>query len=232
MPKAVFHATVPASTTRRQRADDHAEQFDSAEQQAEASHLGMWLFLGTELLFFGALFAAYTVYRFSYPRAFAAGSHELMIWAGAANTAILLLSSFAVAMAVHAAQTESRKLLTFLLLVGAALGGAFLVLHGCEYYRDYVEHHVPGKSFRFLGPAPDNKVQLFFLIYFLMTGLHGIHVFVGVALLTFMAVQAWRGKFSKTYCTPVEVSGLYWHFVDLIWVFLFPLFYLVEVHHP
>ena len=206
------------------------EQFDNLEQQTEAAHLGMWLFLGTELLFFGALFAAYTVYRFSYPRAFAAGSHELIWWAGAADTAILLLSSFAVAMAVHAAQTGSRLLVTFLLLAGATLGAAFLVLHGYEYYRDFAEHHVPGKMFRFQGDAPDNKVQLFYVLYFLMTGLHSLHVFIGVVLLTVIAFLAWRGKYTKEYYNPVEVTGLYWHFVDLVWVFLFPLFYLVAKH--
>ena len=203
------------------------KQFDDLGQQTEAAHLGMWLFLGTELLFFGALFAAYTVYRFSYPRAFAAGSHELMMWAGATDTAILIVSSFFVALAVHAAQLGSRWRLIFLLLAGAALGGTFLVLHSYEYYRDWSEHHVPGKYFHFQGEAPDNKVQLFFLLYFLMTGLHSIHVFVGVGLLTVIAFLAWRGKFTKEYYNPVEVSGLYWHFVDLIWVFLFPLFYLV-----
>ena len=203
------------------------EQFDDLEQQTEAAHLGMWLFLGTELLFFGALFAAYTVYRFSYPAAFAAASRELMMWAGAADTAILLVSSFAVAMAVHAAQAGSRWLVTFLLLAAAVLGGAFLVLHGYEYYRDFAEQHVPGKMFHFRGAAPDNKVQLFFVLYFCMTGLHSIHVMIGVGLLTVIAVQAARGKYSAEYYNPVEISGLYWHFVDFVWVFLFPLFYLV-----
>ncbi len=232
MPETIAnrHETAPPDAPgRRPIPLTHEKQFDSPEQQSEAATLGMWLFLGTELLFFGALFAAYTVYRFSYPRAFAAGSHELMMWAGAADTAILLVSSFAVAMAVHAAQTESRRLLTLLLLVAAALGGAFLVLHGYEYYRDFAEHHVPGKHFHFEGNAPDNKVQLFYLLYFCMTGLHSIHVFVGVVLLTVMAWRAWRGNFTKEYYTPVEVSGLYWHFVDLVWVFLFPLFYLVAL---
>lgn len=221
---------APTAKISTERSVHTQEQFDDLDQQTEAAHLGMWLFLGTELLFFGALFAAYTVYRFSYPRAFAAGSHDLMMWAGATDTAILLVSSFAVAMAVHAAQTGSRRLLSLLLVVGAALGATFLVLHGYEYYRDYVEHHIPGKHFHFEGNAPDNKVQLFYVIYFCMTGLHSIHVAVGVGLLLVMAVRAWLGHFSKEYYTPVEVSGLYWHFVDLVWVFLFPLFYLVAVH--
>ncbi len=205
-----------------------AHQFDDMAQQTEAAHLGMWLFLSTEILFFGGLFAAYTVYRVTWPRAFAAGSHELMMWAGAADTAILLVSSFFVALAVHAAQTGSRRLLTFCLLTAAGIGACFLVLHGYEYYRDFAEHHVPGKGFRFEGSAPDNKVQLFFILYFCMTGLHSLHVIIGVAMLAIMAFQANRGKFSTHYYNPVEIGGLYWHFVDTVWVFLFPLFYLIS----
>lgn len=203
------------------------EQFDDLDQQTEAAHLGMWLFLSTEILFFGGLFAAYTVYRYSYPHAFAAGSHALLLWAGALDTVILLCSSFTMAMAVHAAQTGSRRLLVFLLLTSAAIGACFLVLHGYEYFKDYGEHHIPGKFFHDDGPAPDNKVQLFFALYFCMTGLHSLHVFIGVTALTVLAWQAWRGKFTKEYYTPVEIGGLYWHFVDIVWVFLFPLLYLV-----
>lgn len=206
----------------------HEEQFDDLDQQTEAAHLGMWLFLSTEILFFGGLFAAYTVYRFSYPRAFAAGSHELLLWAGAVDTVILLSSSFVMAMAVHAAQTGSRRLLAILLLGAAAIGAGFLVLHGFEYYTDYTEHHIPGKFFHYDGPAADNKVQLFFTLYLCMTGLHSLHVLIGVTALTVLAVQAWRGKYSKEYYTPVEVGGLYWHFVDVVWVFLFPLLYLAS----
>ena len=188
----------------------------------------MWLFLSTEILFFGGLFGAYTVYRVSYPAAFAAGSKDLLMAAGAADTAILLVSSFAMALAVHAAQTGARRLLAFLLLTAAAFGALFLCLHGYEYYKDFADHHVPGSSFRYEGgEAPANQVQLFFLIYFLMTGLHSLHVTIGVVILTVLAAQAWRGKFSREYYNPIEVGGLYWHFVDIVWVFLFPLLYLV-----
>ena len=181
--------------------------------------------------FFGGLFGAYAVYRVSYPAAFAAGSKSLLMWAGAADTAILLVSSFAMAMAVHAAQTGSRRLLAFLLLTAAAVGGLFLCLHGYEYYKDFADHHVPGRSFHYDGgEAPANQVQLFFLIYFLMTGLHSVHVTIGVIVLTVLAVQAWRGKFSREYYNPIEVGGLYWHFVDIVWVFLFPLLYLIARH--
>ena len=203
------------------------EQFDDLDQQTEAAHLGMWLFLSTEILFFGGLFAAYTVYRYSYPHAFAAGSHELLMWAGALDTVILLSSSFTMAMAVHAAQTGSRRPLVLFLLTSAAIGAGFLILHGYEYFKDYTDHHIPGKFFHYEGVAPDNKVELFFTLYFCMTGLHSLHVLIGVTALTVLAWQAWRGKFSKEYYTPVEVGGLYWHFVDIVWVFLFPLLYLV-----
>ncbi len=204
------------------------EQFDDLEQQTDAAHLGMWLFLSTEILFFGGLFGAYAIYRVAYPAAFAAASKELLMWAGAADTAILLVSSFAMAMAVHAAQTGARRLLTMLLLTAAAFGAVFLCLHGFEYYKDIHERHFPGLSFRYEGnAAPANQVQLFFVLYFCMTGLHSLHVFIGVAILTVLAVQAWRGKFTKDYYNPIEVGGLYWHFVDIVWVFLFPLFYLV-----
>lgn len=206
-------------------------QFDDLEQQTEAAHMGMWLFLSTEILFFGGLFGAYTIYRVSYPAAFAAASKELLLWAGAADTAILLISSFAMAMAVHAAQTGARRLLAFLLLTAAAVGTLFLCLHGFEYYQDYREHHIPGLSFRYEGGgAPANQVQLFFMLYFVMTGLHSLHVTIGVIILAVLAVQAWRGKFSREYYNPIEVGGLYWHFVDIVWVFLFPLLYLVARH--
>ena len=153
-----------------------------------------------------------------------------MMWAGALDTAILLCSSFAMALAVHAAQLGRRKRTALLLLSAAIIGSGFLMLHGFEYYKDFADHHVPGKSFRYDGPAPDNKVQLFFVLYFCMTGLHSLHVLIGVVALTVLAWKAWRGKYTSEYYTPVEVGGLYWHFVDVVWVFLFPLLYLVARH--
>ena len=203
-------------------------QFEDLDQQTEAAHLGMWLFLSTEILFFGGLFGAYTVYRISYPAAFAAASKDLLWWAGAGDTAILLVSSFVMALAVHSAKTGGRKMLAVLLLAAAGFGALFLCLHGFEYYQDFVGHHVPGRGFRYEGgEAPANQVQLFFLLYFVMTGLHSLHVTIGVLILAVLAVQAWRGKFSSEYHNPVEVGGLYWHFVDIVWVFLFPLLYLI-----
>jgi cytochrome c oxidase subunit 3 len=207
-----------------------AHQFEDLDQQTEAAHLGMWLFLGTEVLFFGGLFAAYTVYRCAYPQAFADASKHLSIVFGALDTAVLLISSFLMALGVHAAQTGNRKWLILFLLGAAGFGGLFLCLHGFEYYKDFTEHHFPGRHFHYESGALSHKAQLFFVLYFIMTGLHSLHVIIGVGLLGAMAWMAWRGRFSREYYTPVEVAGLYWHFVDAVWVFLFPLFYLISRH--
>ena len=224
MPEATSTAAPPLPDELRPARE---VQFDDMDQQTEAAHLGMWLFLSTEILFFGGLFLAYTVYRVTWPHAFAAGSRELSVAAGSIDTAILLVSSFVMALAVHAAKAGSPRLLALLLLSAACIGACFLAVHGYEYYHDVVEHHLPGKGFRYEGPAPDNKVQLFFVLYFLMTGLHSLHVVIGVTALSVLAWKAWRGHYTKDYYNPVEIGGLYWHFVDIVWVFLFPLLYLV-----
>jgi len=161
---------------------------------------------------------------------FAEASRELSVVAGTADTAILLLSSLTMVLAVHAARLGGKITTALLLFVTALLGCVFLVLHGFEYYHDFTESHVPGKHFSLNGPAAGNKAQLFFLLYFCMTGLHSLHVLVGVITIAVMAWFALRNRFSKDYYTPVEVTGLYWHFVDMVWVFLFPLFYLVSRH--
>ena len=211
----------------REQLPAREQQFDDLAQQTETAQLGMWLFLATEVLFFGGLSVSYTVYRLTYPQAFAAGSNALSLLAGSLDTAILLTSSLAMALAVHAARAGSRWLCGLLLFTAATIGAGFLVVHGFEYYHDFTEHHVPGKLFAFAGDAPANQVQLFFLLYFLLTGLHSVHVTIGVGLLLVLALQAWAGRFSRDYYNPVEVGGLYWHFVDIVWVFLFPLLYLV-----
>lgn len=208
-------------------------QFDRFEQRTEAAHLGMWLYLGTEILLFGGLFAAYAAYRHAYPEAFAAASGTLSVVFGTLDTLILLGSSFAMAMAVHAAQTGRRTALTLLLLVAAALGALFLVCHGYEYYQDVHEHHWPGKRFRFEEAGRNvsaHQAQLFFVLYFTLTGLHSLHVLIGVGILVYFAWRAWGWRYSKHYYTPVELAGLYWHFVDIVWVFLFPLLYLIPHH--
>lgn len=213
----------------------HEHQFDDLGQQTDAARLGMWLFLATEVLFFGGLFAAYTAYRYAYPHAFAEASRDLSVVFGTLDTAVLLSSSLTMALAVFTAQSmgespEARRragrVIAGFLLATAALGAGFLFLHGFEYYEDWVDHHIPGRAFHFEGPNA-GPAQLFFLIYFLLTGLHSLHVLIGVVLLGVMATLAWTGRYSRAYHNPIEISGLYWHFVDMVWVFLFPLLYLI-----
>ena len=203
-----------------------AHQFENPEQQRQAATLGMWAFLATEVMFFGALFTGYTVYRSSYPIAFRQASDHLNEWLGAINTALLLTSSFTMALAVHAAREGKRDQLIRFLLFTIALGTAFLVIKAFEYHAEYVEGLVPGKFFDYGRYSP--QVQLFMTFYFCMTGLHAIHMIVGLGLLLTLVVMARRGRFSAEYNTPVDMCGLYWHFVDLVWIFLFPLLYLVR----
>jgi len=206
-----------------------AHQFDSLAQQEEAASLGIWVFIVTEILFFGGLFATYAIYRSAYPRAFAAASHELHIWLGTINTAVLISSSFTMALAVHAAQTGSRRRLILFLILTMALGGAFLGIKGVEYAKEFAEHHVPGPGFEF-DPQYVRQAQIFFSLYFVMTGLHALHMIIGVGVMLVMLSLSWRGRFSPAYYTPIEITGLYWHFVDIIWIFLLPLLYLVGRH--
>jgi len=216
-----------------------AHQFDSLEQQTEASTLGMWVFLVTEVLFFGGLFATYTVYRSFYPTAFAAASHELDVVLGAINTAVLITSSLTMALAVHAAQTGGRRLLLIFLGLTMLLGAVFLGIKGVEYYHKFAEHHVPGPTFHFESAGAANALeardiarhaQIFFSLYFIMTGLHALHMVVGIGIMLVMFWWSRRGTISEEYYTPIEVSGLYWHFVDIVWIFLFPLLYLIGRH--
>jgi len=202
-----------------------AEQFDDLEQQHEADKLGMWVFLATEVLFFGGLFLSYTVYRYLYPSVFAAASRHTEVILGGANTAILLFSSTLMALAVRAAQLTRRKPLIWLLLGTAFLGIVFMVVKGVEYHKDFVDHLVPGTAFQWHEANPQ-AAEIFFWLYFAMTGLHAIHVTIGVVLMLLLALLAWRGKFQNGNYMPVEIAGLYWHFVDIVWVFLFPLLYL------
>ena len=205
--------------------------FDNLDQQFEASTLGMWLFLVTEILFFGGLFTAYLVYRIAYPEAFADASHHLNIVLGGTNTAVLIGSSLTMAMAVYAAQLGRRNTQVIFLVATMALGLVFLGIKAVEYSHKFEEHLVPGINFVFEGRDPIHS-QLFFSLYFVMTGLHALHMIVGIGIMTVLTVMAWRGRFTKAYHTPVEVSGLYWHFVDIVWIFLFPLLYLIDRHGP
>ncbi len=220
-----------------------AHQFDDVEQQHEASSFGMWIFLATEVMFFGGLFMGYTVFRNLYPVDFAAGSHFLRVQFGATNTVVLITSSLTMALAVHAAQTGKRKQLIFFLLCTMALGLTFLGIKFVkEWGADYVEGLVPGLNFsgaaaklaelKSLGKLPHAyksipHVELFMFFYFAMTGLHALHMVVGVGILTVLVIMAWQGKFSPERFNAVEMAGLYWHFVDIIWIFLFPLLYLL-----
>ena len=206
-----------------------AHQFDNVEQQREATTLGMWVFLATEILFFGGLFAVYLVYRHSYPAAFTAGSRELLVWAGTTNTAVLITSSLTMALAVHAAQTGRRRALLRFLFMTMALGCVFLGIKAFEYDTEYLAHHVPGLNFQFEA-AEFQHAQLFFSLYFVMTGLHALHMIVGLGVMSVMAWWAYRGIITDAYYGPIEISGLYWHFVDIVWIFLFPLLYLVGRH--
>ena len=206
-----------------------AHQFDNLEQQKEAATLGMWAFLTTEILFFGGLFMVYTVYRSQYADAFAAASHELIIWAGTLNTAVLITSSLTMALAVHAAQLGQRRLLIIFLILTMALGCVFLGVKAFEYYTEFVERHVPGLNYDF-EPKYFRHAQIFFSLYFLMTGLHALHMVIGLGIMSFMLWWSVRGVITAEYYIPIEISGLYWHFVDIVWIFLFPLLYLIGRH--
>ena len=206
-----------------------AHHFDNLEQQAEAATLGMWVFLVTEVLFFGGLFVTYAVYRSFYPAAFSAASHELDILLGGINTAVLITSSLTMALAVHAAQLGQRRLLMIFLVVTMVLGTVFLGIKAVEYYHKFAEHHVPGATFQF-EREHQRHAQIFFSLYFIMTGLHAIHMIIGIGVLLVMWIWAWRGTITREYAGPIEIIGLYWHFVDIVWIFLFPLLYLIGRH--
>lgn len=217
-------AEMPAA-----RHEHVAMQFDDAAQQEQAATLGMWAFLATEVLFFGGMFAGYLVYRMWYPMAWAEASRELDLVLGTVNTAVLLGSSFTVALAVRSAQINQIEELRRLLLITLALGIVFLGIKGYEYAHKAEEHLVPGTGFQWEGvESAAGAAQLFFSFYFVMTGCHALHMVIGLGLLSVLWIQAGKGRFSSEYFTPVENVGLYWHFVDIVWVFLFPLLYLID----
>ena len=206
--------------------------FDNLDQQFEASALGMWVFLVTEILFFGGLFLAYLVYRLAYPEAFAEASHELDVILGGVNTAVLIGSSLTMAMAVWSAQLGRRSGQLLFLALTIGLGLVFLGIKAVEYSHKFEHGLVPGPGFRFESARDPLHSQLFISLYFVMTGLHALHMVVGIGIMTVLLVMAFKGRFTKAYHTPVEVSGLYWHFVDIVWIFLFPLLYLIDRHGP
>jgi cytochrome c oxidase subunit 3 len=220
---------MAGAQTQHHRALRH--HFDDLGQQQESAALGMWVFLVTEILFFGGLFAAYLVYRIQYPLAFAGASHHLNIALGAINTGVLIGSSLTMAMAVYAAQLGRRNAQIVWLLLTIVLGTVFLGIKSVEYLHKFQEGLVPGPNFRYDGSDPGHA-PLFFSLYFVMTGLHATHMIVGIGIMAVLLVMAWRGRFTRSYHTPVEISGLYWHFIDIVWIFLFPLLYLIDRHGP
>jgi cytochrome c oxidase subunit III len=214
-------------------------QFAKPEQQRDASSLGMWVFLGTEVMFFGGLFCAYLVYRLKFFGDFGAASKTLDVGLGATNTAVLICSSLTVVLSVWAAQTGRRRMLIGNLVLTLVLGLIFLGIKGIEYREKFEDHHVPGASFSFdHQPIPGHPgqyanpqhTQIFFALYFVMTGLHALHMIVGIGIFLWLLTMAWKGRFTPEYNTPVEIGGLYWHFVDIIWIYLFPLLYLIDRH--
>jgi cytochrome c oxidase subunit 3 len=202
-----------------------AHHFETLNQQREANRLGMWLFLATEVLFFGALFAVFIVYRAAYTETFEEASRHLNILRGAINTVILLTSSLTMALAVHASAEHKRRNTVIFMVVTAVLGLVFLGIKATEYYAEFQENLIPGSNFHWEG-ADAYQAQLFFVIYFIMTGFHAIHMIIGIAILAVMVIFGWRGGYDID-PMPVERFGLYWHFVDIVWIFLFPLLYLI-----
>jgi cytochrome c oxidase subunit 3 len=208
-----------------------AHQFDSLEQQREAATLGMWVFLATEIMFFGGLFLAYAVYRGDYPQVFAISSNQLDIKLGTINTIVLICSSLTMALAVYSSEIGNRGLIIIFLMLTIILGLIFLGIKGYEYHQKYVEHLIPNHDFKFPdAPRFAQQAQLFFSLYFIMTGLHALHMIVGIGIVSVIIALTWLGKFSRQNNAAYENIGLYWHFVDIIWIFLYPLLYLAGRH--
>lgn len=206
-----------------------AHQFDDLAQQQDVASFGMWVFLVTEVMFFGGLFAAYAVYRSLYPEAFALTSRYMDVTLGTANTVVLITSSLTMALAVLSSRLNQQRATTGFLIATIVLGLVFLGVKVYEYHHKYVEHIVPGVDFRLSGPEAGH-MQMLFCFYFIMTGLHAVHMIIGVGLLSWLIWKNNKGAFSESYNNPVEVIGLYWHFVDIVWIFLFPLLYLIGQH--
>ena len=225
--------------------------FENMEQQREAGALGMWVFLVTELMFFGGMFLAYTLYRTKFPAAFASASNHLDLTLGAVNTVVLILSSFTMALAVYSSQVGKRRNQIVCLVATIVLGATFLGIKAVEYYDKYEDRLIPGQlipgrpfkpevqepgtpydkhKLHLLPGATVKNVEMFFWIYFAMTGMHALHMIIGIGVLSVILFFSWRGRYGPEYHNPVEIAGLYWHFVDIIWIFLFPLLYLLGRH--
>jgi cytochrome c oxidase subunit 3 len=239
------HETAVHAEHEHVQLPQHRHHFETVEQQREAGSFGMWLFLLTEIMFFGGLFFSYLLYRNWYYDAFAVASNQLSIPLGTANTMILITSGFCMALGVWAAEMRKRKMLVWTLILTVLFGIAFICIKGDEWHEEWVRHHIPGAHYdiaEFVNPAaygikenplpPDmaQRTQIFFFLYFAMTGMHALHMVIGIFLLFWLIGRAQRGDFSAGYVAPIENFGLYWHFVDIIWLFLFPLLYLINRH--
>src|SRR5215471_11532767 len=233
--------------------------FDDMEQQKEASTFGMWVFLLTEIMMFGGIFVAYMIYRIKYYDAFVAGSSSINVVWGFINTLVLIISSLTMALAVSAAQRGVVRAQQIFIVLTMILGLVFLGVKAIEYTKKYEEHHIPGGIFGTFDPinnydptgkeknirdelvergtTPEAAVQvanqtvIFFSFYFAMTGLHALHMIIGLILMTWLLMRVSRREFGPAYYTPVELGGLYWHFVDIVWIYLFPLLYLINRTH-
>jgi cytochrome c oxidase subunit III len=202
------------------------EHFTDVEQQFDTAKLGMWTFLATEILMFGGLFVAYAIMFSMYPEAFKKGHEFLNVNLGIVNTAVLIFSSLTMALAVRSAQTSNKRGLVINLMITIACAFVFLIVKYFEYSHKIHEGTLPGIYYTFHEYVP--HIEMYFALYFMMTGLHGIHVTVGIGLLTWILLNAMKGKYNAAYYTQVEMVGLYWHLVDLVWIYLFPLLYLVS----
>lgn len=210
----------------------HQHHFATMEQQFDASKIGMWLFLATEILLFGGLFVGFGVMQSRHGEAFIAGHHHLDWQMGALNTCFLLISSFTMVMAVWAASNNrngnKQKILVWNLLLTLGFAGGFMVVKYFEYSHKFHDGLLPGKFFHYTGPDLVPNMFMFFSFYFMMTGLHGFHVLGGMAAISYLIIRSLKGDYSSDYFTPVDLIGLYWHLVDLIWIYLFPLLYLIS----
>jgi cytochrome c oxidase subunit 3 len=208
-----------------------AHHFDTLEQQREATRLGMWVFLVTEIMFFGGMFTGYVVYRWRYPESFVEGSHHLDMTLGAINTGVLLVSSYTVALALASIRVNRGKAAIGLLAMTVGLAVVFLGIKTYEYWHKFQEGLVPGWNAHLpeasIGGSAEGGVEVFLALYFIMTGVHALHMVIGVGIFLWLMFKIYCGSVTAERDAPVEMAGLYWHFVDIIWVFLFPMLYLV-----
>lgn len=220
---------MPESTLIPETVLELREQFSSPEQQRQTTSIGMWIFLMTEVMLFGGLFVAYTVYRFSHPQACDIGSSEMEATIGAINTGVLICSSLTMALAVYSSEIGNQKMIMIYLLLTMLIGIIFLALKMTEYYDHWQDHKVPGFWFVQHG-AHAPEVQMFFVFYFIMTGLHALHMTIGISVLAVLLFRTSIGSFNAGYHTPIDMGGLYWHFIDVVWVFLYAIFYIPGLH--